>query len=362
MQHGHDRSDVPHRWPSTLHAPSRPPKLVYLDLLHWIGLSKAYTGHPDGEKHRAVLEALINARDSGNALFPISDSTIAEISLIQKRRHREDLCGAIEILSRFFVVTSRSMISIHEIENMFDELAGPRSTPIPSVDYLDWGITRAFGIDSNLRVFDESGADVTEGVRVARLSGPDAFDEMIHRAEIDLARGIIIGPPPEEETYMRSLGWLPAHEYDNSGIRARQEHDLQEKFRFDRRWQRGRIRDVVSANEISVELMSHLDDAANSRSVTMSDLFPTTHHARVAFDSMPSFDVAVTLKTEYHRDSNHRWTSNDIHDIDALGSTLPYCDVVVTDKAAASQIRRSGLDIRLNTIVLASIADLPAIL
>jgi hypothetical protein len=72
---------------------------------------------------------------------------------------------------------------------------------------------------------------------------------------------------------------------------------------------------------------------------------------------MPSFDVAVTLKTEYHRDPGHRWTPNDIHDVDALGSTLPYCDIVVTDKAVASHAVRTGLADRLRTVVLPRLSD-----
>ena len=73
---------------------------------------------------------------------------------------------------------------------------------------------------------------------------------------------------------------------------------------------------------------------------------------------MPSFDVTVTLKTEYHRDPNHSWTPNDVCDIQALATTLPYCDVVVTDKAVVSMITRSGLADRLNTVALRSLDDL----
>jgi hypothetical protein len=53
----------------------------------------------------------------------------------------------------------------------------------------------------------------------------------------------------------------------------------------------------------------------------------------------------------------HRWTPNDIHDIDALGSTMPYCDVVVTDKAVASHANRTGLAERLGTVVLPRLSD-----
>jgi hypothetical protein len=73
---------------------------------------------------------------------------------------------------------------------------------------------------------------------------------------------------------------------------------------------------------------------------------------------MPSFDV--TLKASYHQYARHRWTTNDIHDIDALGSTLPHCDIVVTDKAVAAQGNGSGLAERFGRVVLARSADLPS--
>ena len=79
---------------------------------------------------------------------------------------------------------------------------------------------------------------------------------------------------------------------------------------------------------------------------------------RRAFDSMPSFDAVVTLKASYHRDPRHFWTTNDIHDIDAMGSTLPYCDIVVTDKAMASHIQRTRLSERLDTVVLSRLSEL----
>lgn len=50
-------------WPTKLLVPSRPPKLVYLDLNHWVALSKADASHPGGEPFKAVL------------VFPISDAS-----------------------------------------------------------------------------------------------------------------------------------------------------------------------------------------------------------------------------------------------------------------------------------------------
>ena len=73
---------------------------------------------------------------------------------------------------------------------------------------------------------------------------------------------------------------------------------------------------------------------------------------------MPSFDVSVSLKTAIHRNTHHRWSNNHIHDINAVASTLPYCDVVVTDREMASLVRRTKLDERLDTTVLDRLEDL----
>jgi hypothetical protein len=115
----------------------------------------------------------------------------------------------------------------------------------------------------------------------------------------------------------------------------------------------------VAAREIFIEVHRVLLEAMVDRGVNLEDVFDTPETARALFDSLPSFDVAVTIKTAYHRDPNHTWTMNDIHDIDAMGSALPYCDIVVTDKALVSQVARTGLAERLGTTVLRNIGQLP---
>lgn len=100
-------------------------------------------------------------------------------------------------------------------------------------------------------------------------------------------------------------------------------------------------------------------EGASARGATLDDVLTDLDATRRAFDSMPSFDVSVSLKTAYHRNPAHRWKPNHVLDIDALASTVPYCDIVVTDKEAASHVIRTGLADRLETTVLSSLADLP---
>ena len=336
--------------------------LVYLDLNHWVSLAKAHTGHRNGERFRDAMDSVAQAQADGRAVFPISDSTFFEVSKIGQFRQRRDLRDVIEVVSGYFVVTSRSVIATHEIEAALDEIVGPSSRPINSMDYLDWGVARAFGMVGGFKVSDGAGNDITENARADFPGGPDAFDELCADAELQLIRSVLAGPSPEEEPELRALGWRPGDEDGIGAKRAQQEIEQATRFDADPSWRRGRIRDVVAAREILIELNETFHESMRDRGAELLDVFPEPAVTRAVFDAMPSFDVAVSLKASYHSDANHRWTSNDIHDIDALASTVPYCDIVVTDRAVASHLHRTGVAERLDTIVLSSLDDLVSIL
>jgi hypothetical protein len=358
MRAGSDRVDIAYTWPTTLERQPSPPKLVYLDLNHWIAFAKAHAGHPDGECHQEALTAVSSATARGVAAFPISDVIYTEVSKIASYRQRHALREVIERVSRYMVVTSRTVIATHEIEAMLDTLFGSSAHPINRMAYLDWGVARAFGKVGGFRVRTATGEDVTGKARETWKDGPDAFDALFAAAELELQRRTLDGPSPDEEEHMRELGWDPYSAMEVTERRATQEIEQVARFDADPSWRRGRIRDVIAAREILIEINETMSKGMLDRGVALDDAFASADTARRAFDSMPSFDVAVTLKTSYHRDGRHRWTRNDIHDIDALASTLPYCDIVVTDKAIADHANRTGLAERFGTVVLSRLADL----
>lgn len=346
-------------WPETLRLPKRPPKLVYLDLNHWVSLAKALIGHRDGEPHKETLAALIDAVGRGAVTVPISDYIYIEISKIGQYRQRRDLREVIERVSGFMVVTSRSVVASHEVENLLDLLVGPSRNPINVMDYLDWGVARAFGMVGGFKYKrEDDDADVTDEVRAQHPGGPEAFDMALMKAELELNRGSIDGPLPEEEPELRKLGWDPSASIEVAKRRAAQEIEQVGRFDADPAWRGGRLRDVVATREVMIEINDTFEKGLSDRGVTLEAVFPDPKETLRAWDSMPSFDVAVSLKTAYHRDPKHHWTPNDIHDIDAMGSTLPYCDIVVTDKATAAHAGRTGLAERLQTRVLWRVADL----
>ena len=348
-------------WPPTLNLPARPPKLIYLDLNHWIALSKAHSGHQDGDKHRTTLDACVNAVVEGKAVFPLSEYIYTEISKIKNYRQRNDLREVIEEVGRYMVVTSLATVVTHEIEAVLDQMVGPNPAPLNAMNYLDWGVNRAFGRVGDIRIESSSGEDVTDEVRINNLHGPEGFDEILKAVQLELNRKVIDGPTSQEEPGLREDGWSPETIVQMYEQKASEE--LAQVRRFDDypKWRRGRTRDVVIARELNLEVSDIFAKGFERRGVSAQDRFSaaTCDDLRSIYSAMPSSSVTVALKTSLHRDANHRWTNNDIFDMRALSLTIPYCDVVVTDRSMSSHVTRNKLPERYGTVVISQLSGLP---
>ena len=354
-----NQTDENYVWPRTLRKPVPPPKLVYLDLLHWIALAKALSGHHDGKKDIDHLDFCLRVVEEKTAIFPISLSIYVEILKNQNYQQRCNLRKAIELLGQYIVVTSRSVVATHEIEALLDQIVGPNPKPINTMNYLDWGVFRAAGLDGSMRVKSADGRDVTAEVRQSFTNGPQAFDKIVSEAILKLNRQMIDGPSPKGNYELREQGYNPTRILEAYEQEAMNEAEWARLLDDEPKWRRGRLRDAVSAREVLIQINSILKRGCDERGVSsLQSLFPSVTDARRAFDSMPSFDASVTLKTSLHRNANHHWAQNHVHDIHALASTLPYCDIVITDREMTSHVVQTGLADRLNTIVLRRLSDL----
>jgi hypothetical protein len=61
-------------WPTDLSLPTRPPKLVYLDMLGWINLAEVAVGNAPAGYDR-LLKSCRKARAEGRAHFPCPPRT-----------------------------------------------------------------------------------------------------------------------------------------------------------------------------------------------------------------------------------------------------------------------------------------------
>ena len=356
---GNDR----YSWPATLRVPTTSGRLVYLDLNHWIALAKALSGHHEGRRDRDILERLLHAVERAHAVFPLSLPIYVEVMKIREHRRRSDLRKVIERLSGFAVVTNRHVITTHEVEALLDELVGLNPNPINPMTYLDWGVFRALGMSGGINVVTREGEDVTSSVRNRFSGGPYEFDRILNEGMVNLNREVLDGPSPQDEPSFREKGYSPDRILERYVQEAAAERSWARLLDEHPRWRRGRLRDAVSAREVAFHINEIVTVAANARGLeAFDDILRGVEAPRRAFDAMPSFDVAVTLKTALHRNAQHQWTNNHIHDIHALASTLPYCDVVLTDREMAALIRRCKLDQWLGTIVLHNLQDLSGLL
>jgi hypothetical protein len=329
---------------------------VYLDLGHWINLGKAESGRPDGVRFGPTLERCRTARRSGEALFPLAASLYEEVGKITSPQQRTLLAELMEELSGFTALLKRSRVVALELDAALTQKLGPSPTPPPSLDLLGPGCGWAFDQLEISRVHSPAG-DITEEVR--EQMGVDAFDALIGSVVFLREQLFLAGPSDQDSPRARSLGWDPLASQRVAARRAASEQAFQDQLDDQTRRKRSTLRDLVLARETIIELREMLAEAAGARGRSVDEaLGPDVRAARALARSMPSVEVATTLKAQDHRNKDKRWESNDIFDIDALSLAVPYCDIVVTDSHRAHVLRATGLDNRMQTVVLADTTDL----
>lgn len=80
------------------------------------------------------------------------------------------------------------------------------------------------------------------------------------------------------------------------------------------------------------------------------------------FDRLPSVRLAVDLKLAVHRNNQRGWEQNDVYDTDAMSIAVPYCAVVVADKAVADALHRVKAGEHHGTLITGKLEELAQVL
>ncbi|MCA0146666.1 hypothetical protein [Blastococcus sp. LR1] len=311
-------------------------RAVYLDLKDWINLARVAKGLSTPAGYPELLLAARRAVLRGTALFPLSATHYMEMSGIADPAQRRDVASVMEELSGFRVLLGRPSIMRLEIEAALDRIQG-LSSPVDTLALLGRSVGWAYGRRGGLRM-GYDGRDVT-----SEFEQQPWYQEMLRAFE----RRMLEGLSDAEDASLRltNSDYQPEFVQQFSEQRARQEREQAARLDAAPRWRRGRLRDVISARELALEWAEALNEAVAQRGMSLDDLFGTDREAIRAFaDGMPSNSVVISIKTAYHRNDQHNWTANDIHDIDALAVAVPYCDAVLTDKAARNAVVSTKVD------------------
>lgn len=360
MRAGYDRTTTPYVWPSSIQRPDPKTAVVYLDLNHWVALAKANSGHPDGRRYEDSLKALHRARDSGLVLLPIGNTHYGELFGIKNPRHRLHVATVMEELSGFATLLSHFVVITLELEAVLDQRLGPRPDPYVPLPLIGSGVGHAFGVVGGLRIKNSDG-DTTEQLRQSWSGGPDAFDHWFRAMNMEFERRILAGPMGDDEIEeLLAYGWNPLVAREGQERRAQQERELQQRLDADPKYRRGRLRDVVAARYVLLELTKPLSEGLHARRTDFDEIWPDISDARSFVDSMPSGDGFITLMAAAHRNPEQQWRANDMFDIDAMSVAVAYCDFVATEKHRCHILRQSGICDRLDAEAYASLDELCA--
>jgi hypothetical protein len=323
-------------YPTRLGQPQRPPALVYLDLNHFINLARASQGRGSGE-YSELLNTCRRCYAQGLALFPLSATHAFEMSGIADPNQRRRVAEVMEELSGFRYLLDRSVIARLEIESAIEALAGLEPISNHLIPLIGNSLGWALGKRGGLKLLN---ADGTDGAPMAKEHlGEIAFNKKMAQLNIWMERALLTGPSDSELPDLRANGYAPESAWAITEKRAAQEREQAARLDADPKWRKGRLRDVIAARELIVEWADALTEATAIRNFSIGRLLDDDQQRFRQFsDCMPTNRVAVALKVHYHRNSQHNWTRNDIHDIDALAVALPYCDAVFTDKAARNAL------------------------
>lgn len=345
-------------WPSALRRPSCGMPIVYLDLNHWIALAQAATGHAQGDAFKEVLATCRSAAESGSATFVLAAAHYVEILKVASPRQRRDLADVMESLTVFKTLVSRVAVMKLELAAALDSVL--RLTPRdPEIDLVGYGACHAFGqSNGGFRIRDRTtGEDVTPQFR--EDYGAEKFDAYMANTMLEFERRQLRGPQDDGELQkLQSLGYDHRRVLATAKSRADEEKAQGLRLDGDGPWRRERLPDVVSARELIIEFQNIAPVAFQERGVGLENIATSPEGAVAFMRSMPSTDVSVGLKTAWHRNRDKPWSANDIYDIDAMALAVPYCDVVVTEKACCHALVSTGMDVRMNTVLL---RDLPSL-
>lgn len=318
-------------WPGL----TRPaPPLLYLDLNHFVYLARARHGRVGGPAgYSDLLASLQLAIAEGRVVVPLSAQHVFEMQGIADPKQRQSVLGVMEQLSGFqYLIGSPSLAELEIDAGIRDCFSEPyEALPLPLIRPT---FAHAFGLVGGFKVFDGDGKDTSESVR--QELGPAAFDAIMGTALWMLERSVLGGPATDAEAaeLRAKYGYQPEKTREGQESRLAFELDTSTTLSAHSRWRRGRLRDLISAREFVHEWLDIFNRVMAERAhESLPCIDPASPEMHRLLASMPHMQVAISLKTHLHRNPSHRWTVNDVADIDAIAVGYAYCDAIFTDKA-----------------------------
>lgn len=313
---------------------------IYLDTNHWITLLKVKQGKETDKELEKLLSTIMEMTQSDKIRVLFSIFTFIEIQKRCNEVKREDAIDFILDVSKLYGLRPYSAFSNREIENAIEYVLHGR--------YVNNIYSKILG----------RGLDVWEsGVENLATSRP--LQSSLERAQAKVVWRIwqILSHRPEfVKRVLKDYGMVKIAqksqkdhtEMINTLEQQRRKNSNLSKIKFYR---------YARANHI-LGLDARLFRIMMSKGIESVQIFSSKERCELFLKHLNSLNVKALLIYERDIADEEPITYNDFLDIEHLAGAIPYCDIVVSDKAAVALCRRKKLDKMYNCHILSDLKKL----
>jgi hypothetical protein len=336
------------------------PVTIYLDQLHWIGLAQAKKGKPVGMPYLPAYRFLTEQAERGKIFCPLSLTHYMELAATGSYRQRTDVATVMTELSGFRTISSTTTLKKAEIRQALNKYFGKPVAPIKPEPF---GFGAFFAGNGEIKVAKLSGDQRAIDAFASTIGGSSKLKEWEHKITAYMEFNLLRGPHESQVQSLRDkYGYAPEASEEIGRRRAEQEEELAKQLLADPS-QIKNLDNIVMARYLYWELSGQLTEVLIEVGMTMEDFIALGAEGITKFiRDIPTADILTTFTKANLKTLNRPWKKNDIHDMDALAIAIPYCDIVVTEKHAYTQLHNAGVEQRYDTVLLKSLEDLPNVL
>lgn len=315
-----------------------PPKRIYLDTKDWIFLARVENGLETDSELTEILQKIKKLSESGEAVFPISFSHLEDIMIRNDDESRNKLIDFIMSISKGHVLQPYIFRMQEEVINAACHRLG-----YPSVYDIKSKI-----LSKGLPFILSTGYEIT-----AKNVPEELIKKMKEEAEKPETMSKFLKDGEFSEYFREDRKIIDDAAQNMEKIRK-------EKMKIDKE---KRFNESI-AHYIYDIIAPHLAKFLIGATKEQKDqIIPKDKKSMEKFlEDMPATNVSFRLT--YGRDEwyERKVQPNDIADINHLAGAIPYCDIVVTEKAFGSLSQQLGLDKKYGCTVLRSLKELNKII
>jgi hypothetical protein len=328
------------------------PRKIYLDLNHWYALGDALAGVPQNPDHVSVLKQLRELVERREVVFPLSSVHYIELAENPREHLRERAADAMVLLSRFTTMAPSSKILDGEMAQELNRRFGRPAFPMKVAKFgvgagFAFGETQLMGLKG---ITEENRQEFEARVGMSVVEFEAAVNAT---AEYWVLRGptatLLSAIPAYDPNAARRLADAQLDDFKIMINTLRTDPDVAK-----------RPMDAICARQLIFDIGDNYTRAIISAGFTKDRLpfHDKADHTDFLL-SLPSRKVVTLMQSHYLQDVHRDWLINDLRDIAALSTAIPYCDVVVTDKKACdTAVNRAHLDTEFNTRIFSRLTDL----